>query len=262
MPGADRDRAVVWFHSGGYILGSASGYRQLACFLSTAARTAVLLPDYRRAPEFRFPAAPDDAAASLDWAIAAYGASATFVGGDSAGGALTMTSMVRRRDQALPQPAAAVLVSPLADLTLASQSLHDIEDVAVSVEGMHEIVATYLNGNDPHDPVASPVYADLQGLPPILVLASTVEALRDDSRRIVARVRACGGRVELHEYPGVCHAWPLFASFLPQGRQAITEIAEFYARASDATRSGARSACDVQSGLASRSTPPSGEATV
>jgi epsilon-lactone hydrolase len=242
MPGADRDVVIVWFHSGGYVMGSSNGHRQLACMLSAAAGTAVLLPDYRLAPEFTFPAAPDDAAAALDWAIAAFGSSATFVGGDSAGGALTLTSLVQRRDLGLPQPVAAALVSPLADLALASQSLHEVEDVAISPAGIRDVVMLYLSGHDPYDPLASPVYADLRGLPLLLVLASETEALRDDARRIVARVAACAGRAELHEYPGMCHAWPLFASFLPDGQRAIIEIAGFYTRAANSGHTAAQTA--------------------
>lgn len=230
MPGVRTDRVIVWLHSGGYILGSAHGHRQFAALLSQAAGAVVLLPDYRRAPEAVFPAAPDDSAAAVDWAVGRYGAPGTFLGGDSAGGALALGVLVRRRDGGLLLPAATALVSPLVDLTLTSPSLHEIPDVAVGPDGMRDVVAVYLAGIDPYDPMASPVYADLSGLPPLLVLVSNAEALRDDARRVAARAQAGNTTVDLHEYEGVPHAWPLFASFLPEGQRAIEEIAHFYAQ--------------------------------
>jgi epsilon-lactone hydrolase len=225
---ADPASVIVWFHSGGYVLGTAAGYRSFASSLSAACGRPVLLPDYRRAPEHPFPAPVEDAQRALAWAMDRHGAAGTLVGGDSAGGALALAALVDRRDAGRSLPAATALVSPLLDLTLGSASLSDnaAHDIAVTLQGMQDIVAAYLQGADPADPRASPLLAELTGLPPTIVLASGDEALRDDARRVVRAL----DDAELLEYTGVVHAWPLFASFLPAGREAFADVAAFFSR--------------------------------
>jgi epsilon-lactone hydrolase len=222
-------RAIVWFHSGGYVLGSAHGHRSFAAALSRASGRPVLMVDYRRAPEAAFPAAVDDAEAALSATIDELGAKNVVVGGDSAGGALTISALCRRRTAGGAQPAAAVLLSPLLDLgaTGASIELNAATDVAVTRAGIRSIVAAYLQGQDRLNPEASPIGADVAGLPPTLVLAGGAEILLDDSRRIADRMTAAGTAAQLLVYPGMCHAWPLFETFLPEGRQAIDEISAF-----------------------------------
>lgn len=222
-------RAIVWFHSGGYVLGSAHAHRSFAAALSRCTGRPVLLVDYRRAPEAAFPAAVDDAEAALSATIDELGAENVVVGGDSAGGALTVTALCRRRTAGEAQPAAAVLLSPLLDLAASGASivLNAAADVAVTRVGIRSIVAAYLQGQDRLNPEASPIGADVTGLPPTLVLAGGAEILLDDARRIAERMTAAGTQAQLSVYPGMCHVWPLFETFLPEGRQAIGEINAF-----------------------------------
>jgi monoterpene epsilon-lactone hydrolase len=226
---APADRVLLWLHGGGYVLGSPRGYVELAARLSEACHTGVFVPDYRLAPEHPFPAAVDDATAVVTAAVSSYGAANTVVGGDSAGGGLVLAVLLRLRERQAQQPAAAILVSPLADLTISGTSMitNADTDVAISVESVGAIVDAYLQGFDAGHPLASPALTDLSGLPPTLVLASTREALRDDAIRIDESLRTGGSRSTLLLYPDTCHAWILFASFLAAGAQAMAEIGEF-----------------------------------
>lgn len=231
-PGTSPTRVLVWFHSGGYILGSARGHRGLAASLSAATGRTVLLPDYRRAPEHAFPAAVDDAAAILASVLdGEFGpVEDVTVGGDSAGGALTLVSLVRRRDAGGTLPTRAVLVSPLLDLTGAGESMvtNAELDQAVDRQGLRTIVAIYMRGTDREHPEATVLNADLRDLPPILLQASRAEVLLDDSVRVADRLTEAGVTTRLHIYEDVPHAWPLFESFLPAGREAVETIAAFF----------------------------------
>lgn len=219
---------ILWFHSGGYVLGGAREHTAFAARLSRATGRPVLLPEYRMAPEYPFPAAVDDADAALEAALAEYGPE-IIVGGDSAGGALTLTAARHRRDAGGPQPAKLVLVSALADLTGDSQTLEQNadRDPAVSSRALRDVRYVYLAGADPRHPDASPALADLGALPPAFVLVSTAEVLLGDSQRIAAGMHAGGTDVELVEVDDVVHAWPLFESYLPEAREAIDRIAAF-----------------------------------
>ncbi|MFZ2177246.1 MAG: alpha/beta hydrolase [Rhodococcus sp. (in: high G+C Gram-positive bacteria)] len=223
------DNVLVWFHGGGYVMGSPHGYRHAAAALSRALGSVVVLPDYRLAPEHPFPAALEDAAAVVDALIAEYGSERTIVGGDSAGGGLTVSVLVDIRNRGATLPAAAVAVSPLADFTASGASVttnRDI-DLVITERSIGMLAAAYLRGHDRDHPLASPVFADLTGLPPILLLASDSEILLDDAVRIHNSVRVAGGVSTLSVYPNTCHAWTLFTEFLPQARNGVDEIARF-----------------------------------
>lgn len=231
------DRAVVWFHSGGYVLGSSRTHLRFATDLAAATGCRVIVPDYRLAPEHPFPAAPDDASAVLDATIDRYGAARVVVGGDSAGGALTLVASARRRDRDLTGAAAMILLSPLLDLTGSGASMlgNAERDPAISARGLRDVRWAYLQGHDPQDPQASPLGADLAGLPPALVLVGGAEALLDDARQVTASMIAAGADAVLHEYPEMCHAWPLFG-FLDESRAALREMASFVAASMPDTR--------------------------
>jgi epsilon-lactone hydrolase len=219
---------ILWFHSGGYVLGGSREHASFAASLSRTTGRPVLLPDYRMAPEHPFPAAVEDADTALTAALAAHGPHLV-VGGDSAGGALTLTAARHRRDAGGVAPARLVLVSALADLTGDSPTLTENadRDPAVSGKALRDVRYVYLAGVDPRHPDASPALADLGGLPPTLVLVSTAEVLLGDSRTIADGMRVGGTPVELVEVDDVVHAWPLFESYLPAGRDAIERIAAF-----------------------------------
>ncbi|MCX4095817.1 alpha/beta hydrolase [Nocardia sp. alder85J] len=227
--GPATDRILLWFHGGGYVMGSAEGYTPAAAGLSRALGVAVLCPDYRLAPENPFPAALDDAVAVLDTVIATHGSAHTVVGGDSAGGGLTLAALARTRDRGAPLPAAAVVVSPLADFSASGESIttNGATDPVISRRSLRQLAASYLQGHNNTDPQASPVFGDFAGLPPILFLASEREVLRDDSVRMHHAVREAGGRSALSLYPNTCHAWTLFADYMPQAQRGLTEMADF-----------------------------------
>lgn len=224
------DNVLVWFHGGGYVMGSAHGYRHAAAALSRALGSVVVLPDYRLAPEHPFPAALEDAAAVVDAVVGEYGSERTAVGGDSAGGGLTVSVLLDARDRGATLPAAAVAVSPLADFTAsgASVTTHRDTDPVITERSLGMLAAAYLREHDRDHPLASPVFADLTGLPPILLLASDSEILLDDAVRIHDAVQAGDGESTLSVYPDTCHAWTLFTDFLPRSRDGVAEIAEFF----------------------------------
>jgi len=227
--GATRDKVLVWFHGGGYVLGSARGFQELGHALSAASGVTVVLPDYRRAPENKFPAALDDGVAALEDLVAAYGAENVAVGGDSAGGGLTLAALTALRDKGAPLPSAAVFISPLLDFTAsgASVDIYDGKDIAVSRGSIANLGEAYLQGHDPRDPLASPVFADLGGLPPALFLVGSCEVLLDDSQRAATAISASGGTAQVSVYEDMVHVWPLFSSILPEGVQATEESGSF-----------------------------------
>lgn len=224
-------RTIVFLHSGGYVIGSAEGYRSIAAHLAQAADSRVLLVDYRRAPESPFPAALEDATAVYRAVIAEQpgGAASVVLAGDSAGGGLTLATLVALRQQEIELPACAVCVSPWADLAQTGETLETNASVdpAVQKPMLEACAAMYLAGADPRTPLASPLYADLSGLPPLLLLVGTAETLLDDARRIAERATTAGVAVTLQVADDMIHIWPIFASFLPEATEAIADIGDF-----------------------------------
>ncbi|OBF11870.1 alpha/beta hydrolase [Mycobacterium sp. ACS4331] len=227
--GAAQDKVLVWFHGGGYVLGSARGFQELGHTLSAASGMTVILPDYRRAPECKFPAAVDDGVAAIEYLVSTYGAENVAVGGDSAGGGLTLAALTALRDRGVPLPAAAIFISPLLDFTAsgASVDLYDGKDVAVSRGSIANLREAYLQGHDPQDPLASPVFADLAGLPPALFMVGSHEVLLDDSNRAAMSITESGGTATVSLYDDMVHVWPLFSSILPEGIAAAEEAGLF-----------------------------------
>jgi epsilon-lactone hydrolase len=228
-PDADEGRMILYLHGGGYVSGSPAVYRSLAANLSRAAKARVLMIDYRLAPEHPFPAAVEDSVASYRWLLAQDIEPARIViAGDSAGGGLTAATLVALRDAELPLPAAGVLLSPMVDLEGTGESMKTKapEDPIVQKEQV-AIVKLYLNGKDPRTPLAAPLYADLTGLPPLLIQVGTSECLLDDSTRLAERATKAGVKVTLEQWDKMIHVWQLFASMLDEGQQAVDRIGEY-----------------------------------
>lgn len=227
------DKVLIWFHGGGYVMGSPQGYTRTAAAVSRALRAAVVVPDYRLAPEHPFPAALEDAVRVVEALSADLGAERLAVAGDSAGGGLTLAVLVALRERGRPRPAAAVAVSPLADFTASgnSMSVNEATDRVIRPQSLPMLAASYLGRRDRKMPLASPVFAPLHDLPPLLLLASGTETLLDDAVRIAAKVREAGGEHTLSIYPDTCHAWTLFSDFLPQAKEGVAEIASFVRKA-------------------------------
>ncbi|BBZ34554.1 alpha/beta hydrolase [Mycolicibacterium confluentis] len=226
--GVDDSAAVVWLHGGGYVMGSAAGYRGVAAAISAACGHPVVVPDYRLAPESPFPAAVEDAQAVMGWAAESFDGR-WVLAGDSAGGGLTMASLMRARDQKTSAPAGAVLMSPLADFTASGESfdVHAGTDKAISRRSVQSLAMAVLQGHDPRDPLASPVFGRFDGLPETLILVSDREVLLDDARMLHAGMERDGSPSTLSVYSGVCHAWTMFTTYMPRAQHAAGEIGEF-----------------------------------
>ncbi|MEV0646194.1 alpha/beta hydrolase [Phytomonospora sp. NPDC050363] len=231
-PGAETGPVVVWFHGGGYQLGAADGRRAFAADLSAASKATVLVPDFRLAPEHPFPAAVEDAVAVYEWALSRHDPASVSLGGESAGGGLAVVALLAARDRGLPQPAAAIPVSVWTDLALTGASYRGNagHEPVATMTVYEQIRDAYLAGHDPRDPLASPLYADLTGLPPLLVMVGAVETLLDDSTALARRAEEAGVAVDLRVWPDMIHYWHLFGSFLPEGRRAVEAIAAFVRR--------------------------------
>lgn len=229
--GASDDRVLVYFHGGGYTMGSTRSHHDLIVRLSRAGNCRALGVDYRLLPEAGFPAPIEDGLAVYRWLLdQGLNASSIAIAGDSAGGGLAAALLLVIREQRLPMPGAAVLLSAWLDLEANAASYQ----TRAAADPIHQrpmilaLASRYLGeqGN-PRDPLASPLYGELHGLPPLLIQTGDRETGRDDSTDFAARARAAGVEVELQVYDGMIHVFQQFASELPQARAAIEEIGRF-----------------------------------
>lgn len=232
--GADPDRRLLYLHGGGFVAGSSDYYLTLAARISAAAGCAVLAPDYRLAPEHPFPAGLEDCLLAYRWLLrhgpaGASPAVSVYIAGDSAGGNLTLAMLLALRDQCETLPAAAVAISPFADLTLAGESLRTEapHDPIMSPNCLPDFTSRYLAGTPATDPLASPAFGDYQGLPPLLIQVGEHEIIRDDSVLVAAQARAAGVEVSLEIWNGMFHVFQSHEPLLPESRAAIDQIATF-----------------------------------
>ncbi len=236
--GADPARVVMHLHGGGYTSGSVGTHRTFAGALTRATGATVLMVDYRLAPEHPFPAALDDARAAFGWLTGDGGVDPTsvVVSGDSAGGGLAAALLVAQRDDGGALPAGAVLLSPWTDLAMtgASYDSEDGRDPMCSRASLGPSAAAYLDGQDATLPLASPVYTDLAGLPPLLIHVGEVETLRDDAVALADRATAAGTQVELWVAPGMVHVWHMFAGMVPESDRALAVVADWITARLDA----------------------------
>jgi monoterpene epsilon-lactone hydrolase len=229
-PGSDPSKVLLFFHGGGYCSGSIVSHRGMVTETGRAAQARTLAVGYRLAPEHPFPAAIEDARSAyrflLDQGVAP---SKIAIGGDSAGGGLTLALMTSVRDGREPLPACAWLVSPWVDLRMTGASLAEKAaiDPLISKPYLEELASAYLAGADPANPLVSPLNADLAGLPPLLVQVGSAETLLDDAVRIARRAGAADVRVNLEIWPHMIHAWHLWAAQLEAGRRAIASAGAF-----------------------------------
>jgi acetyl esterase/lipase len=227
------DRHLLYLHGGAYAFGSPQLYRHFTWRIANAARARVLIIDYRLAPEHPFPAALYDAVAAWRWLLDGGASPAGMtMAGDSAGGGLALAAMLKLRDEGAALPAAAAVMSPWTDLALTAASFRDNagSDPMLIAEDVPRFAAAYLGGTDARNPYASPLYADLRGLPPTMIQAGGDEILRDDAVRIAEKMRAAGCDIELQVWAAMPHTWQLLAPVLPEAREAIDEIARFFAQ--------------------------------
>jgi acetyl esterase/lipase len=229
-PGARTDGAVLYLHGGGYVIGSVNTHRELVSRISRSSGLRALSLDYRLAPENPFPAAVDDSVAGYQYLLnQGIAPERIAVAGDSAGGGLTIATLVALKERGLPQPAAAVPMSPWVDLEGIGDSMtsKDAEDPMVHKDALLPMAEAYLGGANPRTPLAAPLYADLSGIAPMLIQVGTAETLLDDSTRIAEKARSQGVSVVLEPWQDMIHVFQLFANMLPEGQQAIDRIGEF-----------------------------------
>lgn len=231
---APEDKAVLYFHGGGFRIGSLASHRDLIAQIALASGCRMLAINYRLAPEHRFPAALDDALAAYDWMLGqGLKPGNVAFAGDSAGGNLALAAMLALRERRLPLPVAGVLMSPWTDLaaTGASYVTRAEADPIHQRSMILALAKNYLGGQgDPCDPLVSPLYADLWGLPPLLIQVGDRETVLDDSVMLADKARAAGIDVNLEVWDGMIHVFQMFGAELPEARQAIASIAGFLNR--------------------------------
>ena len=230
MPPVNRERVFLLLHGGGYSSGSPRTHRKLAANLSRAAFARVLTPDYRLAPEHPFPAGVKDALKAYGWLLEqGIAADNIIVGGDSAGAGLALSMLLALRDAGAAMPRAAVLMSAWTDLTTSSPShaSHKKLDVQVTRQGLRDAGALYMGERDPADPMASTLFADPAGLPPLLLQVGGDEVLLDDSRLFAERARAAGVEAIVRVFDGMWHVFQFHAPELPEAQAAMNDIAAF-----------------------------------
>ena len=226
----DAAPVIVFLHGGGFSSGSSRSHLPIMAPLAVACRARVLGVNYRLSPQYRFPAPIDDATlvyrSLLGRGIAP---KRIAFAGDSAGGGLVFSTLLHARHLGLPMPGAAIGIGPWVDLAVTGATMvtNAATDPIVRHDQIRAGAAYYLDGVSPYAPLASPIYADLAGLPPMLLQVSRAECFLDDARRLAGRARHCGVAVRLSEWDGMVHGWHQFAAFLPEARAAIAEIAAF-----------------------------------
>lgn len=229
-PNAREGRAILYFHGGGYVLGSPRTHRGLVAHLAMDAGIEALALDYRLAPEHPFPAAIDDAFAAYEQLLKnGYDSKSIAIAGDSAGGGLTLATAQRIRDRGLPQPAALALISPWANLEQsgASYASRAGVDPMLSKEALDDFAKDYLQGTSAKDSAASPLFGDFKGLAPMLIQAGDAEVLLSDAQGVHAAALAADVSSTLEVAPDMIHVWHAFYMMLEEGRAAIKRAAEF-----------------------------------
>lgn len=231
-PGSSDEQVLLYLHGGAYAMGSPRVARNMLKALLEPTRLIGCSVDYRLAPEHPFPAGLDDAVAAYEWLLQTWAPEDIVVAGDSAGGGLAIAMLVAARDRGLPMPAAATVTSPWADMRMTAGSLESRRrrDPALEPEMLQVAAEAYLGNTPPGDPLASPVLADLTGLPPMQVLVGTEEILYDDALALVARARHHGVEVELLEGERMIHCWTGYTSMLQPARDAVASIGAFLDR--------------------------------
>jgi acetyl esterase/lipase len=230
--GVDTHRVVLFLHGGAYVMGSLNTHRALVARLSTSSNARALSVAYRLAPEHPFPAAVDDAVSAYRWLrLQGVSANQIAIAGDSAGGGLAAATLVALREAGEALPGCGVLLSPWTDLAGTGESLITKAEVDPIIQGLGTGVsapaAAYLAGADPTNPLASPLYADLRGLPPLLIVVGSDEILLDDSTRLAMRAREAGVDVTLDVWEDMWHVFPFSAPAVPESQEAIRRVGTF-----------------------------------
>lgn len=231
VPSASENKVIIYLHGGGYMIGSARTHRVPMSYLSRASGARVLVLNFRLAPEHPFPAAVEDSVAAYRWLLSeGISPGNIVIGGDSAGGGLTLATLIALRYMGDPLPAAGISHSGWCDLANTGETFvtKAEEDPIIDRDMVENMAETYLGTRSRTTPLASPYYADLKGLPPLLMQVGGSEVLLDDSIRTAERAKEAGVDVTLKVWDGMPHVWQVFASFVPESQQSIEECGEFF----------------------------------
>ncbi len=226
-------RAMLYLHGGGYVMGSPKSHRHMIAAIAKAADAAILVPEYRLAPEHAFPAALEDAVAGYEWLLGNdWRPDQISIAGDSAGGGLCLASLLHLKDQNAALPGAAICISPWTDMTASGASHQDKSDAdpMVKLDSLRSHAEMYRGGRALDDPLLSPLFGDLSGLPPLLIQVGSDEILLDDARELHARAEAAGLDSSLEVWQGMFHVWHWFGVYLDEAADATGNIADFMRR--------------------------------
>lgn len=225
---------LLYLHGGAWTLGYYQPHRWMVARMAQGMERRALVVDYRVAPEYPFPAALDDCVAAYEWLLGqGVGADEIIIAGDSAGGNLTLATLLALRDQERPLPAAAVCLSPVTALVppegeeTPARPAQSVHDAGLPVQWAQKQIQYYLGGADPRQPLISPYYGDLTGLPPLLIQAGEDEWLRVDAERFAAKASAAGVDVTLQVWPGMWHVWQILVGWMPEADRAVAEMVRF-----------------------------------
>lgn len=225
--GSAADQVLLYLHGGGFVYGLSPLHLPMVAYLAKKMSVRALMVDYRLAPEHPYPAALDDCVTAYRWLLEQGMLPQDIaLAGDSAGGNLVITSLMKLRDHSVPLPAAAACLSPVTDLAANDDRIRTVKDPLLPPRAIRYYNQSYVGTSDPHDPLISPVYGDLKGLPPLLVHAGGDELLREDAVQFTELAKSAGVEVRLEVYPRMWHVWQLYLS-LPQAQQSLDDIAGF-----------------------------------
>jgi acetyl esterase/lipase len=231
VPKAANNKVILYFHGGGFVMMSPKTHRLLTLEIAKITKMRVLSVDYRLAPEHPHPAALEDCVKTYKWLLSqGFKAKNIVIAGDSAGGNLTLTTLIKLRDIGIELPAGGVALSPATDLTNSSETFYKNAetDPILADRGVFWWTTSFLAGADPSDPYISPLLADLKGLPPLLLQVSTTEMLYDHSTRFIERAKAAGVNATLQEWNDTIHVFQGFGlKALPEAKEAIEKIGNF-----------------------------------
>jgi epsilon-lactone hydrolase len=225
---APEDQVLLYLHGGGFVTGSNRTHRGMVSHFCKVANIRALLINYRLAPEYPYPAALDDCVMAYRWLLQnGFKAENIIIAGDSAGGNLTLTTMLILRDEGTLLPAAAICISPATDLTGSSESYRINARKDTLLNGWLKFARMYVGDADASSPLISPVFADFKGLPPLLIHVGSDEILLDDANRLAERTRTDGVDVTLEIWPEAFHVWHVYVGILPEAQAAINTIGVF-----------------------------------
>jgi monoterpene epsilon-lactone hydrolase len=230
-PESNLNNIILYLHGGGYVEGSLTSHQDLAVRIARASKTRVLLIDYRLAPEHPFPAGFEDAVMCYRWLLEKekIPPNKIVIAGDSAGGGLTLCTLIKLRDEGLPLPIAAVCLSPWTDLAMTGDSIKEAAkiDPWLKPSELYFMAELYIGDTDPKNPYISPLYGELSGLPPILIHVGNAEILKSDSTRFAEKAKKVGVDLTLEIWEDMIHVFQAFADWAPEGKEAINKIGEY-----------------------------------